>query len=66
MDLNLASKYAILPPIQEDSIELQCALLKEVGMSYGEDDNRIKGMLLDMENKDVVKAAEKGNKTQQL
>ena len=31
-----------------------------------EDDNRIKGMLLDMENKDVVKAAEKGNKTQQL
>ena len=66
VDLNLASKYAILPPIQEDSIELQCALLKEVGMSYGEDDNRIKGMLLDMENKDVVKAAEKGNKTQQL
>lgn len=66
VDFNPASKSDPLPSLHEDTIELQCALLKEMGLSYGEDDNRVKGLLLDMENKDDMMAAEKGNKIHQL
>ena len=66
VDFNPASKTDPLPSLHEDSIELQCALLKEMGLTYGEDDNKVKGLLLDMENKDNTMAAEKGIKIQQL
>jgi len=66
VDFNPASKTDPLPSLHEDSIEMQCALLKEMGLTYGEDDNKVKGLLLDMENKDNMMAAEKGIKIQQL
>ena len=46
----------------EDPIHMQYALLKEMGLSCGEDDSKVKGMLLDMENKDVMLTAERGAK----
>ena len=66
VDFNPASKTDPLPSLHEDSIELQYALFKEMGLTYGEDDNKVKGLLLDMENKDNMMAAEKGIKIQQL
>ena len=55
-----------LTPISKDSIQMQYALLKEMGLSCGEDDNKLKGMLLCMENRDVMMAvAEKGAKKPQ-
>ena len=54
-----------MPSIQQDQIELQCAFLKEMGLTYGKDANKVKGLILDMENKDDMMAAERGIKKHQ-
>ncbi|RZC11532.1 LINE-1 reverse transcriptase-like [Glycine soja] len=48
-----------------DPIELQCALLKEMGLTYREDANKVKGLILDTENRDDMMAAERGIKKDQ-
>ena len=66
MDSNPASKGHPLSSLYKDPIQLQCDILKEMGLSYEEEDSKVKGLLLDMENKDDLIAAEKGIKSQQL
>jgi len=66
VDSNPASKGHPQSSLYEDPIELQCALLKEMGLTYEEEDNKVKGLLLEMEKIDDLRAAEKGNKTHQL
>ena len=66
VDSNPASKGHPLFSVYEDPIKLQCDILKEMGLSYEEEDSKVKGLLLDMENKDDLMAAEKGIKSQQL
>ena len=66
MDSNPASKGHPLFSVYEDPIKLQCDILKEMGLSYEEEDSKVMGLLLDMENKDDSMAAEKGIKSQQL
>jgi len=61
-DLIPGPKVDPLNSLSEDPIHMQCALLKEMGLSCGEDDNKVKGMLLYMENRDVMMATEKGVK----
>ena len=65
VDSNSVSKTDSMPLIQQDPIELQCALLKEMGLTYGEDANKVKGLILDMENRDDMMAAERGIKKHQ-
>eukprot|EP00256_Glycine_max_P062891 XP_014632521.1 cellulose synthase-like protein D2 [Glycine max] len=65
VDSNSFSKTDSMPSIQQDPIELQCALLKEMSLTYGEDANKVKGLILDMENRDDMMAAERGIKKHQ-
>ena len=65
VDSNSVSKTDSMPSIQQDPIELQCALLKEMGLTYGEDANKVKGLILDMENRDDMMATERGIKKHQ-
>ena len=45
---------------KQDIIDKQCALLKEMGLTHGEDIQQVMGMMLDMEKRDNNVAAEKG------
>ena len=65
VDSNSISITDSMPSIQQDPIELQCALLKEMDLTYGEDANKVKGLILDMENRDDMMAAERGIKKHQ-
>ena len=47
-----------MPTIQGDKIEKQCALVREMGLSFGRDDKDIKEIMLDMDNRDNMVAAE--------
>ncbi|KAL5147445.1 7-deoxyloganetin glucosyltransferase [Glycine soja] len=44
VDSNSVSKTDSMPSIQQDPIELQCALLKEMSLTYGEDANKPPGV----------------------
>ncbi|RZC19948.1 Cellulose synthase-like protein D2 [Glycine soja] len=62
VDSNSVSKTDSMPSIQQDPIEMQCALLKEMGLTYGEDANKAAGGLLCMWNNSIfeVDRREKG------
>lgn len=65
-EIRPASTDDFLTPTSKDSIQRQYVLLKEMGLSGGEDDNKIKGRLVCMENRDaMMAAAEKGAKKPQ-
>jgi len=65
VDLNSVSKTDLLSSLQGDPIEKQCALVKEMGLTYGEDSKKVKGLMLDMDNRDNKVAAEMGIKKHQ-
>jgi len=54
-----------LSSLQGDSIEKQCDLVKEMGLTYGEDSKKVKELMLDMDNRDNMEAAEMGIKKHQ-
>jgi len=54
------------PAVQGDKIEQELSLIRDLGLTYGGDDKGIKEILLDMDNRDTMKAAEMGIKKQIL
>ena len=50
---------------KHDTIENQCALVKDMGLTHGEDTQKVKGMMLEMEKRDNKVAAEMGIKNHQ-
>ena len=61
------SKYQdnSLGQVNHDILEKQCALVKEMGLTHGEDSQKTQGMMLDMEKRDNKVAAEMGIKYHQ-
>ena len=61
------SKYQdnSLGQVNHDILEKQCALVKEMGLTHGEDSQKTQGMMLDMEKRDNKVAAEMGFKYHQ-
>lgn len=45
---------------KQDNMEKQCALVKDMGLTYREYIQQVMGMMLDMEKRDNNVAAEKG------
>jgi len=65
-ELDLVPGADCMPAIQGDKTEQELALVRELGLTYGGDDKEIKETLLDMDNRDTMKAAETGIKKQIL
>jgi len=57
-------KTNCMPTIQGDKIEKQCALVREMGLSFGGDDMKIKEIMLDMDKRDNMVTTEMGIKKQ--
>ena len=55
-----------IPAIQGDKTEQELDLVRELGLTHGGDDKEIKETLLDMDNRDIMKAVEMGIKKQIL
>lgn len=53
-----------MPSTQGDNIEQQCALVRDLGLSFEGDEIQFKELMLDMENRDNMVAAEMGCKKQ--
>ena len=45
---------------KDDSIEMQCKLINQMGLTQGGETNQIMGLMADMEKRDSELAAEKG------
>lgn len=48
-----------------EDLEKQCALVRELGLTYGEDVSKVKELMIDMDIRDNKVAAEMGIKHQQ-
>ena len=57
-------KTDCMPTIQGDKIEKKCALVREMGLSFGGDDMKIKEIMLDMDKRDNMVTTEMGIKKQ--
>lgn len=49
-----------------EDLEKQCALVRELGLTYGEDVSKVKELMIDMDIRDNKVAAEMGIKHQHI